>query len=126
MKRVTPFVWLLAAALGPSACASGTYALEAQPRNAALRDEYPPGQTSRTEARSRIGHSPARSLARPPAGWTDARVLDVERRTGKTVALAEQYVVPDATSFYPTLSYFWTYWDGADVLVDVVWERIGD
>jgi hypothetical protein len=126
MKRGRALASLLGAALCLAACASGTYALEAQPRNMALRDEYPPGKTRRADLRSRIGHDPARSLVRPPAGWADARVLEVERRTAKTVALAEQYVVPDATSFYPTLSYFWAYWDGADVLVDVVWERIGD
>lgn len=117
-----PLVVAVSSSLG--ACTSFVY--EAPQRTAALRDEYPPGKATRADVQSRIGHAPEASRERPAAGWTDARVLDVERRTGQKVARAEEYALPDATSFYPTISHAWYYWDAAGVLVDVVWDRMSD
>jgi hypothetical protein len=53
-------------------------------------------------------------------------VLDVVRATGRSVAMEEEYVLPDATSFYPTLSRVWFFWDHDGVLVDVRWGYMSD
>jgi hypothetical protein len=108
------------------ACASGSYALDAQQRTAHLRAAYPPGKMTRAQARSRLGSEPEVSSSQPASGWTDALVLDVVRTTGLSVALAEEYVLPDATSFYPTLSRVWFFWGHDGVLVDVRWGHMSD
>lgn len=96
-------------------------------RNAELRAEFPPGKTSRADVQARQGHAPEVSLARPDTGWTSRVVLDTEERTGTLVARAEKYVSPTSTSAgFLTLAHVWYFYDRADVLVDVVWERMGD
>ena len=119
--------WLLGLALLLSACAHEGAAQYAEQRSAELRAAYPPGKTSRADVLSRLGHAPEVSLARPSTGWTQAFVLDVEQRTGALIARAEKYVGPATTSAgFLTLAHVWYFYDRADILVDVVWERTGD
>ena len=109
-----------------SACTHESAAQYAEQRSAELRAAYPPGKTSRADVLSRWGHAPEISLARPSTGWTQAFVLDVEQRTGALIARAEKYVGPATTSAGLSLAHVWYFYDRADVLVDVVWERMGD
>lgn len=108
------------------ACACGSYERDARQRTANLRDAYPPGKTTRAQVRARIGSEAAISRSRPASGWSDRLVLDVVKTTGLSVAMEEEYVVPDATSFYPTLSRVWFFWDHDGVLVDVRWGTMSD
>ncbi|HEY8091531.1 MAG TPA: hypothetical protein VIF09_26885 [Polyangiaceae bacterium] len=117
---------LLLAALLSLACACGSYEHDAQQRTANLRAVYPPGRTTRAQVRSRLGSEPAISRSQPASGWNEAMVLDVVRATGRSVAMEEEYVLPDATSFYPTLSRVWFFWDHDGVLVDVRWGYMSD
>ncbi len=117
---------LLLAAVTSLGCACGSYALDAQQRTTNLRAAYPPGKATRAQVRARLGTEPAISRSQPASGWNDALVLDVVHTTGLSVAMEEEYVLPDATSFYPTLSYVWFFWDHDGVLVDVRWGHMSD
>jgi hypothetical protein len=116
---------LLALALPGLACGAATVQLDADRRTAELRARYPPGHTTHAQVQSQLG-SPSRSHSVPASGWNDPLVLDVVRATGQSVAMTEEYVLPDATSFYPTLSHVWFFWDHDSVLVDVRWGRMSD
>ena len=117
----------LVLALLLSACAHESAAQYADRQTAELRAEFPPGKTSRAEVLAKNGHAPEIVLTRPDTGWTSRLVLDAEQRTGASIARAEKYVSPTGTSGgFLTLAHVWYFYDGADVLVDVVWERMGD
>lgn len=110
-----------------SACAHESVTHYAEQRTAELRAEFPPGKTSRADVLSREGHEPQIALTRPSTGWTQPFVREVEDRTGSVVARADKYVSPTGTSAgLLSLAHVWYFYDRADVLVDVVWERMGD
>ncbi len=110
-----------------SACAPASPSQTAAQRTAELRAEYPPGKTTRAEVAARLGHAPEIALTRPSTGWTSPVVLDAETRTGALIARAEKYVSPTGTSAgLLTLAHVWYFYDRDDLVVDVVWERMGD
>jgi hypothetical protein len=120
MKRALALVVLL---LG---CAHESVAQDAAARTNALRAQFPPGKATRTDVIARAGDHPQIALVRPSLGWSQPFIRDVEDRTGLVVARAEKYVSPMATSAFYTLAHVWYFYDRADTLVDVEWERMGD
>ena len=106
-------------------CAHESVARDAATRTRELRAQFPPGST-RADVVARAGDHPAFALTRPSLGWSQPFIRDVEDRTGLVVARADEYVSPMATSAFFTLAHVWYFYDRADVLVDAMWERMGD
>ena len=87
---------------------------------------FPPGKATHADVETRAGAA-ERSLTRPSTGWTQPFIRDVEDRTGLVIVRADKHVSPTGTSAgFFTLEHVWYFFDRADVLVDVVWERTGD
>jgi hypothetical protein len=107
-------------------CAHESVTADAAARTNALRAQFPPGKATRADVVARAGEHPAIALTRPSLGWSQPFIRDIEDRTGLVVARAEKYVSPMATSAFFTLAHVWYFYDRADVLVDVEWERMGD
>jgi hypothetical protein len=106
-------------------CAHESVAQDAAARTNALRAKFPPGTATRADV-ERSGEHPTTSLVRPSLGWDLPFIRDVEDRTGLVVARADEYVSPTATSMWFTLGHVWYFYDRADVVVDVTWDRMGD
>ena len=114
---------LVFAACGPRESA----AQYAERQTAELRQETPPGKTNRADVVARFGHEPEIALTRPSTGWESKLVLDAEQRSGALIARADKYSRPSGTSAgFLTLEHVWYFYDRADVLVDVRWQRMGD
>lgn len=107
------------------ACAHGSVTDHAAKRTAELRALDPPGKATRTEVEARWGR-PEVSLVRPDIGWKHPFVLEVENRTGAFIARAEKFIGPEGTSAGVTLAHVWYFFDRFDVVVDVIYERMGD
>lgn len=117
---------LALAALLFFACSHESPAVYANARTNELRATFPPGKATRAEVIARAGDHPQVSLARPSTGWQEPFIRDVEDRSGLVVGRAEKYVSPMTTSAGLTLSHVWYFYDRFDVLVDVVWDHMGD
>lgn len=117
----------LVLALFLSACAHESATQYADRQTAELRALFPPGKASRADVLAKNGHGPQFALVRPDTGWTAHVVLDAEERTHSYIARAEKYVSPAGTSAgFMTLAHVWYFYDRADLVVDVVYERMGD
>jgi len=121
MKRA--LLLLLLAVLG---CAHESVAQDTASRTNALRAQFAPGKATHADVVTRNGSKPQIALERPSLGWSQPFIRDVEDRTGLVVARAEKYISPMATSAFFTLAHVWYFYDRADVLVDVQFERMGD
>jgi len=119
VKRVLALVFVLG-------CAHESVAQDAAARTDALRAKFPPGKATRADVIASAGDHPEIALTRPSLGWSQPFIRDIEDRTGLVVARAEEYVSPMATSVFFTLQHVWYFYDRADVLVDAVWQRMGD
>src|SRR5262245_6103509 len=127
--RATAFVSIgLAAGLVFARYASFDVDKYAKHRSLDLLTLYPPGTTSRFDVATRWSPlHPEFSEVRPKDGWSHFptpyvrdRVLDSERRTGKSVHRCERYWGPDGIS--GGLCYCWFYYDDADMITDVEWQ----
>ena len=125
MKNAIIAVFALAL-LAAGGCASAE--THAQKRRAELLATYPVGTTTRADV-LRAWHyaEPELIERRPKAGWDKShnsmvaqRCIASERRTGKRVDRVDRYSAPDGMF---SICYQWFYYDAAEHLVDVDWER---
>jgi hypothetical protein len=120
-------VALSAFAVAFTACASTSASTEpfAAQRTAELRARSPPDHATRNDVTARWGTAQV-AWRRPLGGWTNPFVVAVERRVATPVARAEEYVAPMRTSAGFTLEHVWFFFDADDIVVDVMWVRMGD